>query len=173
MAARTPSQTVGPFFHEALRWKDAGRVAFAEAGHRLVIAGSLTDGAGQPVTDALLETWQLSPTGTTPAVATGGANPHGFGRVESTRDGTFRVETSMPGGAFPAIEFTIFARGLLKPLRTRAYLIPEAEARKDPALQLLASSARIATLVAHRAGEGAFRWDIRLQGDGETIFFEA
>jgi len=142
---------VGPFFHEALRWKDAGRVAFAEAGHRLVIAGSLTDGAGQPVTDALLETWQLS----------------------ATRDGTFRVETSMPGGAFPAIEFTIFARGLLKPLRTRAYLIPEAEARKDPALQLLASSARIATLVAHRAGEGAFRWDIRLQGDGETIFFEA
>ena len=173
MAARTPSQTVGPFFHEALRWKDAGRVEFAEAGRRLVIEGSLTDGAGQPVTDALIETWQLSSTGRTPAAATGGANPHGFGRVESTRDGTFRVETSMPGGAFPAIEFTIFARGLLKPLRTRAYLIPEAEARKDPALQSLASSPRIATLVAHRAAEGAFRWDIRLQGDGETIFFEA
>jgi protocatechuate 3,4-dioxygenase alpha subunit len=173
MAIRTPSQTVGPFFHEALRWKDGERVGFAEDGKRIVLTGKLTDGAGEPVADAMIETWQLSPLGKPPAPATGDANPYGFARVETAADGSYRVETLMPGGSVPAIEVAIFARGLLKPLRTRAYIAAESQVRADPALAPLAASPRLATLVARSEGEGQFRWDVRLQGEGETVFFAA
>ena len=171
MAERTPSQTIGPFFHEALRWPDGGKVAFAEPGPKVVLIGRIVDGAGHPVGDALVETWQLSPRGSSPASAQGAMNPHGFGRVETAQDGTFRIETSMPGGAAPAIDIAIFARGLLKPLRTRVYLAPEDTARSDPMLKALADSPRLKTLLATPSGAGQYRWDVRLQGQGETIFF--
>jgi protocatechuate 3,4-dioxygenase alpha subunit len=168
---RTPSQTVGPFFHEALRWRDGGRVGFAEPGTAVKLVGRLLDGAGAPIPDAMVETWQLAPTGGAPAPATGSDKPHGFGRVECAADGTFMIETRMPGGDAPCLEVSIFARGLLKALRTRAYLAPEAAVRKDPAMAAIAGSPRLATLVARPAGAGEYRWDVRLQGDGETIFF--
>ena len=171
MAQRTPSQTVGPFFHEALRWPGGGIVAFAENGRRVVLDGRIVDGAGLPVGDALVETWQHSPRGATPAGAPGGANPHGFGRVETARDGSFRIATAMPGGAAPALDVAIFARGLLKPLRTRVYLAPEDKVRVDPLMAPLAASARLRTLIATPVGESAYRWDVRLQGEGETVFF--
>jgi protocatechuate 3,4-dioxygenase alpha subunit len=173
MAERTPSQTVGPFFHEALRWKDGGRVGFAEPGKMIVLTGKLVDGAGEPVADAMIETWQLSPQASTPKAAGGNANPHGFGRVQTGKDGSYRIETAVPGGAAPAIEVAIFARGLLKALRTRVYLASEAQVRADPVLAPLASSPRLATLVARPAGEARFCWDVRLQGEGETVFFAA
>ena len=169
---RTPSQTVGPFFHEAMRWKDGGRVRFAESGAAIVLEGRLIDGAGEPVADALVETWQLSPSGAPPAAASGG-NPHGFGRVETARDGTFRIETLMPGGAVPYLDVAVLARGLLKALRTRVYLATEAQVRADPALEALAASPRLATLIARPDGAGRYRWDVRLQGEGETVFFAA
>jgi protocatechuate 3,4-dioxygenase, alpha subunit len=172
MGARTPSQTVGPFFHEALRWKDGGRVGFAEPGKRVVLTGRMLDGEGAPVADAMMETWQLGPSGETPA-ASGSGNPHGFARVETARDGTFRIETLLPGGAAPCLDVTIFARGLLKALRTRVYLAPEAAVRADPAMAPLADSPRLATLVATPHGEVEYRWDIRLQGEGETVFLAA
>lgn len=171
MALRTPSQTIGPFFHESLRWRDGGKVAFAEAGDKVVLVGRIVDGAGSPVGDAMVETWQRSPKGATPAPAQGTSNPHGFGRVESAKDGSFRIETAMPGGAAPSIDVAIFARGLLKPLRTRVYLAPESAVRADPALKPIASSPRLATLIAAPSGAGEYRWDIRLQGEGETVFF--
>jgi len=115
---RTPSQTIGPFFHEALRWRDGHRVAFAEPGTDVVVVGRMLDGAGQPVGDAMVETWKRSPKGETPASGRDG-NPYGFARVETKKDGTFRIETRMPGGAAPHLDVTIVARGLLKPLRTR------------------------------------------------------
>jgi protocatechuate 3,4-dioxygenase, alpha subunit len=168
---RTASQTVGPFFHEALRWKEGHRVEFAEPGPAVVLTGRIVDGAGAPVADALVETWQRSPAGSVPGAAAGEANPNGFGRVETAKDGTFRIETRMPAGAgAPFLEVAIFARGLLKALRTRVYLAPEAAVRADPALAALAASPRLATLVAQRAGD-AYRWEVRLQGDGETVFF--
>ena len=170
MPERTPSQTVGPFFHEALRWQDGARVAFAEPGQRVVITGRITDGAGEPVGDAMIETWQRSPAGSTPAAVREG-NPSGFARLETGADGSFRIETLLPGGERPCLDVAIFARGLLKPLRTRVYLAPEDEVRREPALQPVASSPRIATLVARPAGPGQYRWDVRLQGEGETIFF--
>lgn len=170
MAARTPSQTVGPFFHEALRWKDGGRVSLAEPGKRIVLTGTVFDGAGVPVADALVETWQLGADGKPPRGATAG-QPHGFGRVQTSQDGTFRIETSMPGGAIPCIEVTLLARGLLKALRTRVYLAPQAQVGADPQLKALEGSPRIATMVARPHGDCEFRWDVRLQGDGETVFF--
>jgi protocatechuate 3,4-dioxygenase alpha subunit len=172
-AKRTPSQTVGPFFHEALRWPDGGKVTFAEAGERIVLAGRVIDGAGNPVGDALIETWQLSPQGTTPAPATGDARPHGFGRVETAQDGTFRIETLMPGGAAPCIEVSLFARGLLKALRTRVYFAAEDRVRADPVLRGLSGSDRVRTLLAQAAAPGEYRWEMRLQGPGETVFFAA
>jgi protocatechuate 3,4-dioxygenase alpha subunit len=159
MADRTPSQTVGPFFHEALRWRDGGNVAAAAPGKRIVLAGKLVDGAGSPVGDAMVEAWQ--------------ANPPGFGRVETAKDGTYRFETALPTGPTPSIDITIFARGLLKPLRTRVYLGGEESARADPALKPLGHSPRVRTLVAAPAGDAQFRWDVRLQGEGETVFFAA
>lgn len=169
---RTPSQTVGPFFHEALRWHDGHRVAFAEPGKDVVLVGRMLDGAGAPVGDALVETWQKSPTGEGPASGKSG-NPHGFARAETQKDGTFRIETRMPGGSAPCLDVIIVARGLLKPLRTRVYLAPEAEVRSDPAMKPLAASPRLATLVASPAGVSEYRWEVRLQGEGETVFFSA
>ena len=171
MALRTPSQTIGPFFHEALRWHEGGRVAFAEPGERLILTGRIFDGEGNVVGDALLETWQQSPAGKTPRGAQGAVNPNGFGRVETPKDGTYRIETSMPGGAAPSIDVAIFARGLLKPLRTRVYLAPEDKVRAEPAMKPLANSPRLKTLIATASGAGEYRWDVRLQGEGETVFF--
>jgi len=171
MAERTPSQTIGPFFHEALRWRDGGKVAFAERGERVVLRGRILDGVGDPVGDAMVETWQLSPAGATPAGAARASNPHGFARVETAKDGTFRIETLMPGGEAPFLDVAIFARGLLKALRTRVYLAPEARARTDSQLGPLAQSPRLKTLVAEPAGPSEYRWEVRLQGGDETVFF--
>ncbi len=173
MAQRTPQQTIGPFFHEALRWQDGASVTFAAGAPRIRISGRIIDGAGDPVADALVETWQRAPDGNTPAGASGGSNPHGFARLETDPDGAYRIETAMPGGAVPFIDFMLHARGLLKPLRTRVYLASEAQVRADPALAAIADSPRVRTLIARDEGGGRWRWDIRLQGEGETVFFAA
>ena len=154
MAARTPSQTIGPFFHLGLRWPEPGRMGFTGKATPVVLTGRITDGAGEAVGDALFETWQ----------------PEGFVRVETRPDGTFRFETTMPGGKTPSIGVSIFARGLLKALRTRVYFSADA-ARADPDLGSFAGSPRLATLVAKPAGANEYRWDVRLQGEGETVFF--
>ncbi len=167
MAGRTPSQTIGPFFHEALRWEDGARVTLAQPGERIVLTGRIVDGAGEPVSDALMETWQRAL-----APATGNAKPHGFARLETSADGSYRIETTLPAGDAPCLEVTLFARGLLKALRTRVYFAPQERVRADPALAALADSPRLATLVARRDA-GGWRWDVRLQGEGETVFFAA
>lgn len=176
---RTPSQTIGPFFHGALRWEGCERVQFAEPGEKIVLTGRLLDGAGAPLADSLIETWQLSPSGKVPAAPKGATVPHGLGRVETAHDGTFRIETLMPGavkGGAPCIEVTVFARGLLRALRTRVYLADEARVRAEPILAPLAGSERMKTLIATRTqgdaqGAPVYHWNIRLQGDGETVFF--
>ena len=170
MAGRTPSQTIGPFFHEALRWRDGGKVGFPKAGERVVLVGRMLDGAGEPVGDAMVETWQKLPQGCAPAAASGASNPYAFGRVETAKDGSFRIETSMPAGEAPALDVTIFARGLLKPLRTRVYLAPRERVRADPALASIAQSPRLDTLIATPQGT-EYHWEVRLQGERETVFF--
>jgi len=91
--------------------------------------------------------------------------------VLTGEDGGFGFRTAKPGGTRPCLDVLVFARGLLKPVRTRVYLAPLDEARADPALAGVRASPRIPTLVATIAGNGEWKWDIRLQGEGETMFF--
>jgi len=167
MPQRSPSQTVGPYYAIALPWKDGGRVTGC-SGARIVLEGRILDGAGQPVPDALLETWQAPDRNAAPSPD---GKPHGFGRVSADANGLYRIETAMPAGAAPCLDVTILARGLLKHLHTRVYFADEARVRSEPALAPLASSPRLATLIARKAAAGEYRWDVRLQGEDETVFF--
>jgi len=166
---RSPSQTVGPYYAIALPWKDGGRVTGC-SGERVVLEGHILDGAGQPVPDALVETWQAPDRGAAPSKD---GKPHGFGRVSADASGLFRIETAMPAGPVPYLDVTILARGLLRHLHTRVYFADEARVRGDAAVAPLASSPRLATLIARKAAAGEYRWDVRLQGEGETVFFAA
>ena len=166
MAGRTPSQTVGPYYAICLPWENGARVTGGK-GARAVITGRVLDGNGAAIGDALVETWQAPEPGTRPAAD---GKPHGFARTGTSKDGTFRIETTLPAGDAPCLDVTVLARGLLKALHTRVYLAPEARVRADPALAAIAASPRVATLVAEPAGD-EWRWDIRLQGEGETVFF--
>jgi protocatechuate 3,4-dioxygenase alpha subunit len=128
----------------------------------------MIDGGGAPVGDAMVETWQAAAAGAAPD-----GKAHGIARVETAKDGTFRIETTKPQGSTPSLEVFIFARGLLKALHTRVYFASVEAVRADPSLQPIASSPRVATLVAREARPGEYHWDVRLQGEGETVFFEA
>jgi protocatechuate 3,4-dioxygenase alpha subunit len=167
MPGRSPSQTVGPYFAIALPWKDGGRVTGC-SGERIVLEGHILDGAGQPIPDALVETWQ-APDRDAPPSPDG--KPHGFARASADASGLYHIETAMPAGAAPFLDVVILARGLLKALHTRVYFAEEARVRGEAALAPLASSPRLPTLIARKAAAGEYRWDVRLQGDGETVFF--
>ena len=182
----TPSQTVGPFFAYCLTPDAydargiAGReVATADApGARIHIEGRVLDGAGEPVPDAMIEIWQADAQGRYPDAA-GNATFRGFGRAETDVEGRFVFVTVKPGavpgpdGALqaPHIAVSVFARGLLCRLATRIYFADEA-ANADDAVLALVPAERRGTLVARKAAEGVYVFDIRLQGDGETVFFE-
>jgi protocatechuate 3,4-dioxygenase alpha subunit len=168
---RTPSQTVGPFFEFGL----LTRTELVEAGApgAIRIEGQVLDGAGEAVPDGLIEIW--------------GADPHGryegntgWGRCQTEPDGGYAFTTVKPGGVrepdgtFQAPHVTVlcFARGLLKPVLTRLYFPDEADANAaDPLLAAIEDDAERSTLVATESGPAAYRFDIRLQGDGQTVFF--
>jgi protocatechuate 3,4-dioxygenase, alpha subunit len=184
MSSLTPSQTVGPYLSLGLRWPDGPHVVPEGTPGAVWLRGRVTDGAGEPVTDALVETWQADPDGrfahpddprgpTEPAVA----GFRGFGRSE-TESGEYAVLTLKPGRVpdgsgglqAPHVDVSVFARGLLDRVVTRLYFADEQAANdEDPVLQALPGAGR-ATLVAHRSEDG-YRLDIVLQGDGETVFF--
>jgi protocatechuate 3,4-dioxygenase alpha subunit len=208
---QTPWQTVGPFFHYSLPWKGAADLVAGEGelgarldlvpdGHYLLghgeiertpaqgevieITGSVFDGDGQPVPDALVEIWQANPEGRYASEADPreelALDPNfiGFGRSSTSVDGVFRFRTLKPGRApgpgdsfqAPHIAVGIMGRGLLKRLVSRIYFADETSNAKDPILALV-PDARRATLIARREGE-AWRFDIHLQGEAETVFFE-
>jgi protocatechuate 3,4-dioxygenase, alpha subunit len=172
----TPSQTVGPFLSIVLPWEDGPAMAVSGG---ITIRGTLTDGAGDPVPDGLVEFWQADPDGRFPHPA----DPRGavdyagfrsFGRCATDAAGAFAFHTLKPGRVddeqAPHIDVTVFARGLLKHLVTRIYFPDEAEANAaDPTLQALGPDERT-RLVAADTADG-LRFDIRLQGDRETPFF--
>lgn len=166
MAGRTPSQTVGPYYAICLPWQDGERVT-GGSGPRLVLTGRVLDGNGAPIGDALIETYQPYDD----AAPAKDGRPHGFGRVGTAKDGTYRLETTLPVGDTPHLGVIVLARGLLKALQTRVYFAPEERVRADPILAPIAKSPRVATLLARRAAGDEWRWDIRLQGEGETVFF--
>jgi protocatechuate 3,4-dioxygenase alpha subunit len=176
---RTPSQTVGPFYSVAFpRPREEFAVPAGTAGG-FWIRGRITDGAGDPVRDAFVETWQADADGTFGAPDERGLS-RGFGRAGADADARYAVFTTRPGRVAgpdgelqaPHIDVAIFARGLLRHLVTRIYFPEETEANaRDGVLASITEPAERATLVAAPADDG-YTFDIRLQGDGETVFFE-
>jgi protocatechuate 3,4-dioxygenase alpha subunit len=178
----TPSQTVGPFLHIALPWADGPYVADADTAGAIRIAGRITDGAGEPVPDGLVEAWQADPAGRfnhpdDPRGAARYPGFRGFGRCETDSDGAFWFHTLKPG-ALPAgdgrteaphLDLSVLARGLLHRLVTRLYFPDDPANADDPVLAELAEADR-ALLIARPDGDG-LRFDIRLQGAPETPFF--
>lgn len=175
--AWTPSQTVGPFFGFALAWMAGGELARPGDAGALVLAGQVRDGADQPVPDAVVEIWQADRHGHFGPEAEAGWS--GFGRVLSDGDGRFTFVTVKPGGvrytdgiaSAPHIAMSVFARGLLQRLVTRVYFPDEVETNStDPVLCSIDDPDARATLVASHS-DGQLRFDVRLQGPGETVFF--
>jgi len=154
MSGLTPAQTAGPFLHIGLVWP-GGEYAVPEGtAGAFWLHGTVYDGKGEPVGDALVETWQV--------------DPEAFGRVPTASDGTYAIHTVAPGPGY--LDLSIHARGLLDRLVTRVYFTP------DEFFTTL-DAARRETLIARPADDG-FRFDIHLQGDPqhpddhETVFFD-
>ncbi|VXC57776.1 protocatechuate 3,4-dioxygenase subunit alpha [Nocardioides sp. AX2bis] len=184
----TPGQTVGPFFHDALPWTGDAALVPPGRADAVRLHGVVRDGAGDPVPDALVELWQAGQDGRVVqrpgSLHRDGHTFTGFGRCATDRAGSYSFTTVLPGahaeGAAPFVSLTVFARGLLHRLLTRAYLpvglggTAEALAA-DPLLAGL-DPGRRATLVCEvdddggGAGGQALRRDLVLQGPGETVW---
>jgi protocatechuate 3,4-dioxygenase, alpha subunit len=188
MPGLTPFSTVGPFFKVMLRDRPEGSdrlVTDATRGTRITIEGRLTDGAGEAILDGLVEIWQADADGRyrhpdDPRSAAADPAFSGFGRVSTGVDGTFAFHTIKPGAVpgtdgrvqAPHVLVSVLARGIMTRCWTRIYFDDEPANAQDPVLQLVPQSRRD-TLIARTAADGKYRFDIVLQGDGETVFFEA
>jgi len=181
MAKPTPSQTVGPFFARELLWKDGGIVVFPGRGDRITLTGRVFDGNGAPIYDALFETWQADAAGKFPS-GDDGSRPYGYGRVSTDTEGRYAIETVMPGSFkgpggetyAPQISVAIFARGLLKALQTRVFLVPLDAIKDDPLARAIGDPDRLRTLIATRdpGDPKTYRWDVGLRGAAEAVFIE-
>ena len=182
----TPSQTVGPYFAIGLPF-DVGPFAVPEGTPGAIhIVGSVYDGAGVPIPDFLLETWQADPDGQfADMYGYGGPSAlegfRGFARygVEDG-DGTFDILTVKPGPVpglagttqAPHIDVSVFARGMLHRCVTRIYFADEPEANAaDPALARVPVERRSTLLAEPDPAGGGYRFDVRFQGPHETVFF--
>jgi protocatechuate 3,4-dioxygenase alpha subunit len=168
----TPSQTVGPFLSIGLPWPDGPDVVAEGTPGAIVIRGTVYDGAGAPVPDALIETWQADPDGRFDHPEGGGTDFRGFGRCPTDPQGTYWIRTLRPGavsGQAPHIDVSVFARGLLHRVVTRIYL-PDNDNTADPVLATVPRERRH-TVMAVQSDDG-YTFDIRLQGPDETVFFE-
>ena len=180
---RTPSQTIGPFFAIGLPWPDGPYVVSEGTPGAIWIRGSVLDGEGSPIPDAMVETWQADPDGRfahpdDPRGAVAGFR--GFGRSSTDADGRYGICTMKPGPVpgpegspqAPHIDVSVFARGLLKRVVTRIYFADEAGANaNDPVLSQVPDAGIGSTLIAEPTDDG-YRFDIHLQGERETVFFE-
>lgn len=199
----TPSQTVGPFFAYGLapkgrcEWDPNGHYSWKETvgdnlvtpdatGDRIRIEGTVFDGDGQPINDAMIEIWQADAQGRY-------ANPRdtrtlpnskftGFGRSATDKNGVYSFDTIRPGVVpgpggkpqAPHIVVCIFSRGMLRQIYTRLYFSDEAANAADPILGMIPADRR-GTLIAHKdasGGKSVYRFDIRVQGENETVFFD-
>jgi protocatechuate 3,4-dioxygenase alpha subunit len=178
----TPSQTIGPFFAVGLPWPDGPDVVADGTPGAVRIGGRVLDGAGDPVPDALVETWQADPDGrfAHPDDPRGppGSRFRGFGRCPTDAEGRWAIRTVKPGRLpgpddlleAPHLNVSVFARGLLDRLVTRIYFPDEADANAaDPLLSAIGDPQGRERLVAAADGDG-LRFDIHLQGELETPF---
>jgi protocatechuate 3,4-dioxygenase, alpha subunit len=186
MRGLTPSQTVGPFFHGGLAFPGGETLCSdATAGPRIRVTGVVRDGAGAAVPDAVIEVWQANAAGRYRHPDDRREVPldeafDGFGRIPTDDAGRFAFTTVKPGcvpaadGGMqaPHLVVGVLARGLLTPLFTRVYFGDEAATATDPILAVVPADRR-ATLIASRTADAEYRYDIVLQGAGETVFFDA
>ncbi len=177
---QTPSQTVGPFYGFALPYDGGPQVAAPWHADSIRLHGIVYDGAGEPVPDALLEIWGADGDGV-PIARAGtihrdGYTVTGFGRAPTDRAGAYSFTTVKPGhtraGAAPYLLVTVFARGLLHHLFTRAYFGDEPERNEADPFLAGVDEARRSTLVAVSDDERSYRFDIHLQGERETVFID-
>lgn len=165
----SPSQTIGPFSHEAWRWACAASDAIAAGPDTISIAGIIRDGAGEPIDDAMIEAWTPA---STKAEATH-ALP-GFRRTPSDMGGRFHFTLTRPAAGAagePAMFVTVFARGLVLHQFSAVFLDDDAGLARSEILQQVPQERR-ATLVARKTGPAAYEWDIHMQGENETVFFD-
>jgi len=183
----TPSQTVGPFFQIELTTDEhcVRRIAVPNTkGERAWITFRVLDGDGAPVNDAMLEIWQADSQGKynhpdDPQPGTPDKSWIGFGRLATGDDGSCVLETIRPGCVrhdtiqAPHLTVAVFARGMLKQLYTRVYFAGDAANDRDPILSLVPAERR-ETLMAkpNSARPGNWHFDVRLQGEQETVFFD-
>ncbi|UWR21102.1 protocatechuate 3,4-dioxygenase subunit alpha [Sulfitobacter sp. S190] len=189
----TASQTAGPYVHIGCTPNAAGltgvypedmgaRMITAQAtGPRIALTGLILDGDGAPMGDAMIEAWHPDAAGRFAGDPL--ADPHatGFGRAATDATGRYRFETIKPGAiALPAggmqaahITLWIVARGINIGLHTRAYFADDPALGADPVLSGIKDRDRVGTLLAHPDGGGTYRFDIRVQGADETVFFDA
>lgn len=183
--ATTPSQTVGPYFAIGLPWPEGPHAVAPGTPGAITISGTVYDGAGELVPDHLIETWQADPDGRF-------ADLHGYGGPSELKgfrgfarsgsedgDGHFQIVTVKPGRLAlpdgrlqaPHVAVTVMARGMLNRVVTRIYFDDEPDANEaDPILAAVPAQRR-ETLIARAEGGSGYRFDIRLQGEGETVFF--
>ncbi len=173
MTNHTPGQTVGPFFGFALPWDGGEELVSASHPDAMHLHGTVYDGAGDPVPDALLEIWQTDASGRVPqaegSLHRDGWTFTGFGRAATDGGGRYTFTTVRPATGF--ISMTVFARGLLDRLFTRVYLPDPETGRADAAFLDSVPADRRSTLVA-RGGDDDLVFDIHLQGERETVFLD-
>lgn len=193
MTKITPSQTVGPYFKygltpgDAYAWNDAfsnDLLTPDVSGERIRIVGRVFDGDGKVVPDSMLEIWQADAQGrfADPQDTRGVPNSafKGFGRCGTNPDGEFSFHTVKPGSVpgpkgkpqAPHIVMAVFARGMTQQTMTRIYFEGDAANAADPILALVPEGRR-GTLIARKDnGDATYRFDVHLQGDNETVFFD-
>jgi protocatechuate 3,4-dioxygenase alpha subunit len=179
----TPAQTIGPFFGYALPHPAGGDIAPVGHPDAVTVHGTVLDGAGQPMPDAVVETWQAAPDGSLAGApgslprnaVDGGTRPRngvdftGFGRAATDAAGHWSVRTLPPPADRPYLAVCVFARGLTHHLFTRAYLSDPGPG--DVLLDGL-DAVRRETLITRPQPDGTHWFDIRLQGEKETVFLE-
>jgi protocatechuate 3,4-dioxygenase, alpha subunit len=183
----TASQTVGPFLHIGLDWLVSESFAGADiSGERFAVEGRIVDADGNGVGDALVEIWQANAYGRYAHPLDLQDKPlepgfTGFGRVKTDDDGRFRFTTIKPGRVAaprgglqaPHLNVTIFMRGMLRQLQTRLYFPGDPANADDPVLASVPAPRRSTLIASPIAGPpGALRWNVILQGTGETVFFD-
>jgi protocatechuate 3,4-dioxygenase alpha subunit len=165
----TTTQTIGPFPHEAWRWGVDASATLESSAPVITISGVIRDGDGKPINDAWVEAWMPD------AVAAEAAQAiPGFRRIPSDDDGAFHIQVSLPHPASsgkPVLFATIFARGLIKHQFTAVFLEDDSGLAQSEILNQVPADRRH-TLIARKQGNARYHWDIWMQSDKETAFFD-
>lgn len=185
---QTPSQTVGPFYSYALTPQQSGydfksitspTLATEDTpGEKITLRGTIYDGNGDIIRDAMIEIWQADADGKyiSPQTVPGGDIFTGFGRCDSETNAEFYFETIKPGsiadGHAPHINMIVFMRGMLSHAFTRIYFADEMNANEQDAVYCSVPEERRCTLIASKDEDGNYQFDLHMQGDNETVFFD-